>query len=75
LTLIHVIQEILSGVNTPAQLTLRYEISPGLLYHWKKHYYKFFFDTPKHGAALRERVIKLDQLVGKLALEQKIFNH
>jgi hypothetical protein len=74
LPLKQVIQELLSGVSTPAQLTRRYEIFSGLIYRWKKHFYKnLFSDTPKQKAALRERVIPLDQLVGKLTLEQKIF--
>ena len=31
-----VIEELLSGVSSPAQIIRRYEISSGLLYHWKK---------------------------------------
>ena len=60
-----VIQELLSGVSTPAQLTRRYKISSGLLYHWKKQYYKnLFSDTPNRETALQERVTQLEQLVG-----------
>ncbi len=67
-----VIQELLSGTSTAAQLTRRYEISSGLLYHWKKQYYKnLFSDTPNREAALQERVTQLEQLVGKLTLENE----
>jgi len=33
-----IIEELLSGMSTVAQLTRRYEISSGLLYHWKEQY-------------------------------------
>jgi transposase len=67
-----VIQELLSGVSTPAQLTRRYEISSGLLYHWRKQYYKNLFShAPNREAALQERVNQLEQLVGKLTLENE----
>jgi transposase len=33
-----IVEELLSGMSTPAQLTRRYEISSGLLYHWKEQY-------------------------------------
>jgi transposase-like protein len=35
-----VINELLSGVSTPAQLSRRHEISSSLPYHWKKQYAK-----------------------------------
>jgi len=35
-----IIKEPLSGMSTSAQLTRRYEVSSGLLYHWKKQYAK-----------------------------------
>jgi len=31
-----IIEELLSGMSTPAQLIRCYEISSSLLYHWKK---------------------------------------
>jgi transposase-like protein len=33
-----VVEEVLSGVSTPAQLMRRHDISSGLLYHWKEQY-------------------------------------
>lgn len=69
-----VIEELLSGISTPAQVSRRYEISSGLLYHWKKQYAKGGFETPPdQTAALEERVRKLEQLVGKLTLENEFF--
>jgi len=40
-----IIEELLSGVSTPAQLTHRYEISSGLLYHWKEQYARGRFNN------------------------------
>lgn len=67
-----VIEELLSGVSTPAQLARRYEISSGLLYHWKERYALGGFDNvPSKEAALEERIRHLEQLVGKLTLENE----
>ena len=40
-----IVEELLSGMSKPAQLTRRYEISSGLLYHWKEQYAKGRFDN------------------------------
>jgi transposase len=67
-----VIEEYLSGVSTAAQLMRRHEISSGLMYHWKDQYTKGRFDNPPtHEAALEERVRQLEQLVGRLTLENE----
>ena len=67
-----VIEEYLSGVSTAAQLMRRHEISSGLLYHWKDQYTQGRFDhPPSHEAALEERVRQLEQLVGRLTLENE----
>ena len=67
-----VVEELLSGISTPAQITRRYEISSGLLYHWKRQYAKGGFENPPdQKAALEERVRQLEQLVGKLTLENE----
>ena len=64
-----VIEELLSGISTPAQIVCRLEISSGLLYHWKKQYAKGSFENPPDKtAALEEQVRQLEQLVGKLTL-------
>jgi transposase len=67
-----VVEEHLSGVSTAAQLMRRHDISSGLLYHWKEQYAKGRFDNPPtQEAALGERVRQLEQLVGKLTLENE----
>jgi transposase len=67
-----VVEEYLSGTSTAAQLMRRHEISSGLLYHWKDQYTKGRFDNPpSHEAALEERVRQLEQLVGRLTLENE----
>ena len=67
-----IVEELLSGMSTPAQLTRRHEISSGLLYHWKEQYAKGRFNNePSKEAALEDRVRQLEQLVGKLTLENE----
>lgn len=67
-----IVEELLSGASTPAQLIRRYEISSGLLYHWKEQYAKGRFNNePAKEAALEARVRQLEQLVGKLTLENE----
>lgn len=67
-----VIQELLSEESRPAQLCRRYNISTGLLYHWKKQYsWGKFNNEPTEEAALKDRVEKLERLVGKLTLENE----
>jgi transposase len=67
-----VVEELLSGISTPAQLIRRYEISSGLLYHWKEQYARGRFNNePTKEAALEDRVRQLEQLVGKPTLENE----
>jgi transposase len=67
-----IIEELLSGVSTPAQLIRRYEISSGLLYHWKEQYARGRFNNePSKEAALENRLRQLGQLVGRLTLENE----
>jgi transposase len=67
-----VIHDLLSGESSPAQLCRRYNISSSLLYHWKKQYRRGKFNSePTDEAALRDRVEKLERLVGKLTLENE----
>ena len=67
-----VVEELLSGLSTPAQLTRRHEISSGLLYHWKEQYARGRFNNePSKEAALEDRVRQLEQLVGRLTLENE----
>ena len=52
-----IVEELLSGMSTPAQLTRRHEISSGLLYHWKEQYAKGRFNNePLKEAAFEDRI-------------------
>lgn len=67
-----VIEELLSGVSTPAQICRRHEISSGLLYYWKKEYGHAEMDGDgKREAALEERIRQLEQMLGKVCLENE----
>jgi transposase-like protein len=67
-----VVEEVVSGQSRPAQVCRRYEISSSLLYHWKRQYARGNFNNePTDEAALRDRVEKLERLVGKLTLENE----
>ena len=65
-----VVQELLSGESGPAQLCRRHNIGSSLLYHWKRQYSRGKFENePTDEAALKDRVEKLERLMGKLTLE------
>ena len=67
-----VIEEILSGVSTPAQICRRHEISSGLLYYWKRQYGRGDLGTNgKREVALEERIRQLEQMLGKACLENE----
>ena len=67
-----VVGELMSGESRPAQLCRRHNICPSLLYHWKKQYSRGKFNNePTEEGALRDRIEKLERLVGKLTLENE----
>ena len=67
-----VVEELLSGESRPAQLCRRYNLSASLLYHWKKQYSRGKFNNePIEEAALKDRIEKLERLVGRLTLENE----
>jgi transposase-like protein len=67
-----IVEELLSGISSSAQLCRRHNISSGLLYHWKKQYAKGSFgNEPTQEAAQTERIRQLEQMVGKLTLENE----
>ena len=67
-----VVEELLTGESRPAQLCRRHNISSSLLYHWKKQYGRGKFNNePTAEAALKDRIEKLERLVGKLTLENE----
>ncbi len=66
------VEELLSGESRPAQLCRRYNISSSLLYHWKRQYSRGKFNNePTEEAALKDRIEKLERLVGRLTLENE----
>ena len=66
------VEELMSGESRPAQLCRRYNITSSVLYHWKKQYSRGKFNNePTEEAALKDRVEKLERLVGKLTLENE----
>jgi transposase-like protein len=67
-----VVEELLSGESRPAQLCRRYNISSSVLYHWKRQYSRGKFNNePTEEAALKDRVEKLERLLGRLTLENE----
>ena len=67
-----VVEELLSGESRPAQLCRRHNISSSLLYHWKKQYGRGKFNNEATAeAALKDRIEKLERLVGRLTLENE----
>ena len=67
-----VIEELLSGVSSPAKICRRHEISSGLLYYWKKKYGRAALGgNGKREAALEERIRQLEQMLGKACLENE----
>jgi transposase len=67
-----VVEEWLSGTSRPAQLCRRHNVSASLLYHWKKQYSRGKFNNePTEEGELRDRIEKLERLVGRLTLENE----
>jgi len=67
-----VVEELLSEESRPAQICRRYNIASSLLYHWKRQYSRGKFNNePIEAAAFKDRVEKLERLVGKLTLENE----
>jgi transposase len=67
-----VVEELLSGQSSPAQLCRRHNIGYSLLYHWKKQYSRGKFNNePTEEGTLKDRIEKLERLVGKLTLENE----
>lgn len=67
-----IVEELVSGESRAAQLCRRHNISTGLLYHWKKQYVRGKFNNePTEEAALKDRIEKLERLVGRLTLENE----
>jgi len=67
-----VVEELMTGESRPAQLCRRYNMTSSVLYHWKKQYSRGKFNNePTEEGALKDRIEKLERLVGKLTLENE----
>lgn len=68
-----VVEEWLSGAGGPAQLSRKYAISPGLLYHWKRQYSRGWYgNEPTTEGAMADRIKELERLVGRLTFENEL---
>jgi transposase-like protein len=70
-----VVESILSGSSTQAELAREHRVSPVMINRWKKDYKagKFFENvTSTDMARLELRIRDLERLVGKLTLENEI---
>ena len=56
-----------------AQLCRKYEISPGLLYHWKRQYSLGKYDNePTSEGRMMDRIQGLERMVGRLTMENEL---
>jgi transposase-like protein len=70
-----VVESIVSGLATQAELAREYKISPVMISRWKKDYKagKFFENVSSHDMAKLElRIRELERLVGRLTLENEM---
>jgi transposase-like protein len=68
-----VVEELLSSESGAAQLCRKYNICYSLLYHWKEMYSRGRFNNePTEAGALKDRIEKLERLLGKLTLENEV---
>ena len=68
-----VVEEWLGGGIGPAQLCRKYEISSGLLYHWKHQYSRGRYgNEPTTEGAMADRIKELERLVGRLTFENEL---
>jgi len=66
------VEELISGESRPAQLCRRHNITSSVLYHWKEQYSRGKFNNePTEEGVLKDRIEKLERLVGKLTLENE----
>jgi len=67
-----VVEDFLSS-GCAAQICRKYNICSSLLNHWKDIYSRGRFNNePTQEGAIRERIEKLERLVGKLTLENEV---
>ena len=67
-----VVEEMLSGISGPAQLIRKYEISGGLIYHWKKRCEQGKLGNEStHPEYFKQRIKELECMVGKLTMDNE----
>ena len=70
-----IVESVVSGSATQAEMAREYKISPVLINKWKKNYKtgKFFENVDSHDMAKLElRVRELERLLGKVTLENEM---
>lgn len=68
------VEELLSGTTTMGQLSRRYEISPGLIAHWRERYTEGKLLEGKSASvkALEAKIRDLEQMVGRLTMDNEL---
>ena len=68
-----VVEELLSGIATRAQISRKHNLSGGLITHWKEQYEQGKLgNEPTQEAALKERIKELECMIGRLAMDNDI---
>ena len=70
---IQLVEEILSGITTPAAQCRKHNIARPVLSRWQKQYAKGKYDNePITEAVLQERVQQLERMVGRLTMDNDL---
>jgi len=69
-----VVEELLGGVSTLAQLSRRYDLAGSLIQIWRKKYTAGELNPgpTKHDQALQARIAELERMVGRLTMENDL---
>lgn len=68
-----VVEEWAAGQTGPAQLCRKYDISAGLLYHWRRQYGRGKYDNePTSEGLMSDRIRELERMVGRLTMENDL---
>ena len=70
-----VVEELLSGRSNINQLSRKHDISKALVSRWRDQYLKGILDEDTGGdvRSLKRRIRDLEQLVGRLTLDNELF--
>lgn len=67
------VEELLSGVATRAQISRKYNLSGGLIFHWKEQYEQGkLANEPTQEVALKERIKELECMIGRLTMDNDL---